>query len=210
VSAEAEAARAHLLKADDTMAALVERLGEVDFDGHRSRRPDDAYGALLRTIIGQQLSVKAARSIYGRLVELFGGHTPSPAELLAADPEVVRAVGLSRSKVAYIYDLARKIEDGDLHLDQLADMSDDDVIAELTQVKGLGRWTADMFLMFHLGRPDVLAVGDLGIRRAIERLYGFEEIPDAETIERLAERWRPYRTYACIYLWESSETKPAV
>src|SRR5262249_52977252 len=133
----------------------------------------------------------------------------TPAELLAADSEAVRAVGLSRSKTLYIYDLAAKVESGELDLSGLADMTDDEVIAELTKVKGLGLWTAHMFLMFHLGREDVLAVGDLGIRRAIEKLYGFEAIPDAETIERLAERWRPYRTYACIYLWESGGNKPA-
>jgi DNA-3-methyladenine glycosylase II len=202
-------AAAHLLKADDKMSALVEKFGELDFEAHRERRPADAYGALLRTIVGQQLSVKAARSIFTRLTDFFGGHTPTPAELLAADSEAVRAVGLSRSKTLYIYDLAAKVESGELDLSGLADMTDDEVIAELTKVKGLGLWTAHMFLMFHLGREDVLAVGDLGIRRAIERLYGFEAIPDAETIERLAERWRPYRTYACLYLWESGGNLPA-
>jgi DNA-3-methyladenine glycosylase II len=110
--------------------------------------------------------------------------------------------------VAYLRSLAQHAEDGELHLDSLGEMADDEVIAELTAVKGLGVWTAHMFLMFHLGRPDVLPVGDLGIRRAVERLYGLEALPDAETLERLGERWRPYRTLACLYLWQSLDNAP--
>jgi DNA-3-methyladenine glycosylase II len=200
---------AHLLKADEKMADLVETLGPLDLEERRRGRPADAYGALLRSIVGQQLSVKAARSIYNRLTEQFGGRTPSPRELLDADPEVVRGAGLSRPKVAYMRDLAEKVEAGDLPLDSLDAMSDDAAIAELTAVKGLGLWSAQMFLMFHLGRPDVLPVGDLGIRRAAERLYGLEGLPDAETLERLAERWRPHRSLACLYLWESLNNAPA-
>lgn len=196
------------LSRDARIAVLIDQHGPLDLEARRRGRPADAYGALLRSIVGQQLSVKAARSIYGRLVELFGGSTPSPGELLGADPEALRGAGLSRPKVAYIRDLARHVEDGDLHLDSLDEMSDDEVIAELTGVKGLGVWTAHMFLMFHLGRPDVLPVGDLGIRRAVERLYGLESLPDAETLERLGERWRPYRTLACLYLWQSLDNPP--
>ncbi|MEA2478316.1 MAG: DNA-3-methyladenine glycosylase [Thermoleophilaceae bacterium] len=200
---------AHLLKSDEKMADLVETLGPLDLEERRRGRPADAYGALLRSIVGQQLSVKAARSIYNRLTEQFGGRTPSPRELLDADPEVVRGAGLSRPKVAYMRDLAEKVEAGELHLDSLDEMSDDAAIEELTAVKGLGLWSAQMFLMFHLGRPDVLPVGDLGIRRAAERLYGLEGLPDAETLERLAERWRPHRSLACLYLWESLNNAPA-
>jgi DNA-3-methyladenine glycosylase II len=198
----------HLTRADDVMAALIEQFGPLDLEERRAGRPDDEYGALLRSIVGQQLSVKAARSIYTRLTDMFGGRTPSPAELLAADPEEVRGVGLSRPKVKYIRDLAQHVEDGSLHLASLDDMSDEAVIAELTAVKGLGEWTAHMFLMFHLHRPDVLPVGDLGIRRAVERHYGLEGMPDAETLERLGERWAPYRTLASLYLWHSLDNAP--
>ena len=198
----------HLGRSDDVMSALIEEHGPLDLEKRRSGRPADAYGALLRSIVGQQLSVKAARSIYERLTDMFGGTTPTPKELLAADPETVRSVGLSRPKVSYIRSLAQHVEDGELHLGSLDEMSDDEVIAELTAVKGLGEWTAHMFLMFHLRRPDVLAVGDLGVRRAVERQYGLEGLPDAETLERLAERWRPYRTLACMYLWHSLDNAP--
>jgi DNA-3-methyladenine glycosylase II len=198
----------HLTRADDVMAALISEHGPLDLEARRRGRPNDAYGALLRSIVGQQLSVKAARSIYERLTEQFGGSTPSPEQLLAADPEVVRSAGLSRPKVAYIRSLAEHVRDGELHLDSLDEMPDDEVITELTAVKGLGVWTAHMFLMFHLRRPDVLAVGDLGIRRAVERLYGLESLPDAETLERLGERWAPYRTLACLYLWHSLDNAP--
>lgn len=198
----------HLTRADDVMAALIEQHGPLDLEARRRGRPDDAYGALLRSIVGQQLSVKAARSIYGRLVDLFGGSTPAPRELLDADPETLRTAGLSRPKVSYLRSLAQHVEDGELHLDSLDDMGDDEVIAELTAVKGLGVWTAHMFLIFRLARPDILPVGDLGIRRAVERHYGLEGLPDAETLERLGERWRPYRTLACLYLWHSLDNAP--
>jgi DNA-3-methyladenine glycosylase II len=190
------------------MARLIDEHGAVVRRDLKLERPGDAYGALLRSIVGQQLSVKAARSIYTRLIEQFGGTTPSPEELLAADPEALRGAGLSRPKVSYIRSLAEHVVDGSLHLGSLDDMSDDAAIAELTAVKGLGVWTAHMFLMFHLRRPDVLAVGDLGVRRAVERQYGLEGLPDAETLERLAERWVPYRTLACLYLWHSLDNAP--
>jgi DNA-3-methyladenine glycosylase II len=162
----------------------------------------------VRSIVGQQLSTKAARSIYERLTALFDGRTPTPAELIAADPEEVRSVGLSRPKVRYLRDLAEHVERGELELDRLDELSDDDISAELTAVKGLGQWTADMFLMFHLRRPDVLPVGDLGIRRAVERAYGLKEIPMAPELEKIAEPWRPHRTLACLYLWRSLDNEP--
>ncbi len=190
------------------MRALVDRIGPLSLDDRRQGRPADPYGALLRAIVGQQLSTKAARSIYERLLELFGGRTPEPAELLAADPDEVRAAGLSRAKVAYLRDLAARVEDGHLPVDRLAEQDDAAVAAELVAVKGLGQWTADMFLIFHLGRPDVLAVGDLGIRRAVERSYGLDSLPDAGELERLAEPWRPQRTLASLYLWRSLDAEP--
>jgi DNA-3-methyladenine glycosylase II len=172
-------------------------------------RPADAYGALLRAIVGQQLSVKAARSIYNRLMELFDGETPTPEQLLAAEPEALRTAGLSRAKVAYLRSLAEHVLSGELELDRLDDLSDEDVMREVTAVKGLGEWTAHMFLLFHLGRPDVLPVGDLGVRRAVERLYGLEGLPSAQELEALGERWRPYRSLASLYLWESLDNAPA-
>jgi DNA-3-methyladenine glycosylase II len=199
----------HLRASDDTMKRLIDDRGPLDDDARQRGRPADAYGALLRSIVGQQLSTKAARSIYGRLTEQFGGRTPTPQELLDADPEVVRSAGLSRAKVKYIRSLAEHVVSGDLELERLPDMGDEEVAREVTTVKGLGQWTADMFLIFHLGRPDVLPVGDLGVRRAVERAYGLEALPDAEELERLGERWRPHRSLAALYLWESLDNAPA-
>jgi DNA-3-methyladenine glycosylase II len=142
------------------------------------------------------------------MTEPFGGRAPSPAELLAADPESFRAAGLSRPKVAYLRDLAERVQDGRLRLDRLVELPDDEVAAQLVAVKGLGPWTAHMFLMFHLGRPDVLPVGDVGVRRAARRLYDLPAPPDAETLTRLAEPWRPYRTVASLYLWASLDNEP--
>ena len=198
----------HLRKADDTLAELIDRLGPLDEEERRRGRPADAYGALLRSIVGQQLSTKAARSIYGRVTELFGGRTPTPEELLAADPEQVRGAGLSRPKVAYMRSLAEHVVSGELELDRLDERSDERIVEELTAVKGLGQWTADMFLIFHLRRPDVLPVGDLGIRRAVERAYGLPGIPAPEEVEMLGERWRPYRSLASLYLWRSLDAVP--
>ncbi len=199
----------HLRAADAVMARLVQEHGVLDDKARRRGRPRDAYGALLRSIVGQQLSTKAARTIYERLTEQFGGRTPTPRELLDADPETIRAAGLSRPKVAYLRDLAERVEDGELELDRLTELPDEEVSDELVQVKGLGRWTADMFLIFHLGRPDVLPVGDLGIRRAVETQYGLEDLPDAAELERIAEPWRPHRSLACLYLWRSLDNAPA-
>ena len=178
----------------------------------RDGRPDrdDHYGALVRAIVGQQLSVHAARAIYGRLTARFGDRTPTPAQILAEDPEELRAAaGLSRAKVGFLRSLAEHVISGELELERLGDLDDDAVVSELVAVKGLGMWTAQMFLMFHLERPDVLPVGDLGIRRAIERAYGLDALPQAPAIERIGEPWRPHRTLACRYLWRSLQNEPA-
>ena len=198
-----------LRASDDTLKAIIDERGPLDLDTRQRGRPEDPYGALLRSIVGQQLSTKAARSIYNRLVELFGGKTPSPQELLDADPEAVRSVGLSNAKVRYVRSLAEHVLSGELELDKLDALGDEEVEREVTAVKGLGQWTAHMFLIFHLGRPDVLPVGDLGVRRAVERAYGLEELPSAEELERLGERWAPYRSLASLYLWESLDNAPA-
>jgi DNA-3-methyladenine glycosylase II len=191
------------------LAALIDASGPLPDSREGRPDPGDHYGALVRSIVGQQLSVFAARAIYGRLTARFGGRAPSPEEILADDPEELRtSAGLSHAKVGFLRSLAEHVISGDLELDRLDRLGDEEVIAELVAVKGLGLWTAQMFLMFHLDRPDVLPVGDLGIRRAIERAYGLPALPDAETIERIGEPWRPYRTLACRYLWRSLRNEP--
>ena len=194
---------------DPVMAALVRRIGPLDHAARRRGRPDDAYGSLVRTIVGQQLSTKAARTIYARLAALFDDRPPTPAELLAAEDEVLREVGLSRQKIGYLRDLAARVRCGELELHALQELTDEEVSREITAVKGLGRWSADMFLIFHLRRPDVLPVGDLGIRRAVERAYGLPGLPDQDTLRSLAGPWRPHRTLASLYLWESLDTDNA-
>jgi len=190
------------------MAALVERIGLLDHAARRRGRPDDGYGALVRTIVGQQLSTRAARTIYARLVGLFGDNPPTPAELIAAEEADLRAAGLSRQKISYLRDLAARVHGGKLELESLHALPDEEVAARITAVKGLGRWSADVFLMFHLGRTDVLPVGDLGIRRAIERAYGLPALPGPDDLRTIAEPWRPHRTLACMYLWESLDLGP--
>jgi len=198
-----------LRTADPVLAGVIDAVGKLP--NARQGRPerDDHYGALVRAIVGQQLSVFAARAIYGRLTERFGGRPPTPQELVAQEPEELRAAaGLSRAKVGFLRSLAEHVLSGELELERLDRLPDDEVIAELVAVKGLGEWTAHMFLMFHLERPDVLAVGDLGIRRAIERAYGLDELPAPAEVERIGEAWRPFRTLACRYLWRSLQNEP--
>lgn len=191
------------------MIRIVGDAGPLGTEGRRRGRPTDPYGALVRTIAGQQLSTKAARAIYVRLESLFEGRAPAPEEILAADEGALRAAGLSRPKISYLKDLAWRVTAGDLDLDALEVLPDDEVVDKITSVKGLGRWSADMFLIFHLERPDVLPVGDLGIRRAVERAYGLPSLPDPETIHGIAAPWRPHRTLASLYLWGSLDNLPA-
>ncbi len=205
-------ARAELAGADPAMAALIERIGEIDLKTRLRRRseekPPDAYGALLRAIVGQQLSTKAARTIYLRVCELFGGSTPSPKQLLEASEEDLRGCGLSGRKVEYVRDLAVHVLDGELELDRLDELSDEEAIAELVAVRGLGQWTAEMFLLFHLERPDVLSGGDLGIRKAVQIEYGLQEMPTPQRVLEIGEPWRPHRSLASLYLWESLASVP--
>lgn len=191
--------RAHLGR-DVKLARIIERVGPFKL---QLREEGSHFGALLRSIVYQQLSGKAASTIHGRVLDLFGGREPRPAELLAASDEKLRAAGLSRQKISYLKDLARHADAG--AIDRLHELEDEEVIAQVTAVKGVGVWTAQMFLMFRLGRPDVLPVLDLGIRKAIQRAYGLRKMPDATKIEALASKWRPHCTVACWYLWRSLE-----
>lgn len=203
-------AEAHLRAADPVLGALIDAVGPDGLGDPRAGRPDDHYGALVRAIVGQQLSTKAARTIYLRLCDRYGGRTPTPAELVADDLDALRAAaGLSRAKASYLRSLAEHVIDGELELRRLDEMPDEEVTAELVAVKGLGVWTAQMFLMFHLERPDVLPVGDLGIRRAVERAYALPALPDPARLTEIAEPWRPHRTLACRYLWRSLDNEPA-
>jgi DNA-3-methyladenine glycosylase II len=205
-------AREQLAAADPTMAALIARVGEIDLATRLRRRseerPADAYGALLRAIVGQQLSTKAARTIYGRILEIFDGSTPPPEQLLEADESALRAAGLSGRKVEYVRDLAAHVLSGELELDRLGDLPDDEVIAEIVAVRGLGVWTAEMFLIFHLERPDVLSGGDLGIRKAVQIEYSLDDMPAPARVLEIGEPWRPHRSLASLYLWESLANAP--
>jgi DNA-3-methyladenine glycosylase II len=200
----------HLVEADPVMAALIDRFGKLSLETRRrSRRlPLDAYGTLLRSVVGQQLSAKAAATIYARVVDLFEGAAPAPERLLEIDPERLREAGLSGRKVEYVRDLAAHVISGELELDRLGELSDDEVIAEITAVRGFGVWSAHMFLIFFLERPDVLPTGDLGIRNAVRIEYELDEVPKPAELERIAEPWRPHRSLACIYLWESLANEP--
>lgn len=174
----------------------------------RSQR-EDPFVALVEAIVWQQLSGKAAATIYARVLALLpDGGPPTPSALVALPEPALRAAGLSRAKTAYVRDLATKVLEGSVHLDALDHLDDDAVIAELTKVKGIGTWTAHMFLMFRLHRPDVLPVGDVGIVNAITRAYGLRRPPTPERMRKLAEPWRPYRSVACWYLWASLDVVP--
>jgi DNA-3-methyladenine glycosylase II len=206
------AAREQLAASDPTMAALIERVGKIDLKTRLRRRgeerPADAYGALLRAIVGQQLSTKAARTIYGRVLELFDGRTPPPEQLLKSDEADLRAAGLSGRKVEYVRDLASHVISGELELDRLSELSDEEVVEEIVAVRGLGAWTAEMFLIFHLERPDVLSGGDLGIRKAVQVEYALDEMPPPGRVLEIGEPWRPHRSLASLYLWESLANAP--
>ncbi len=205
-------ARAALAKSDPTMAALIDRVGKIDLATRLRRRkeerPADAYGALLRAIVGQQLSTKAARTIYLRVLDLFDGTDPSPEQLLEVGEAELRGAGLSGRKVEYVRDLAAHVLDGELELDRLDQLDDEEVIAEIVAVRGLGQWTAEMFLIFHLKRADVLSGGDLGIRKAVQIEYGLEEMPAPLKVLEIGEPWRPHRSLASLYLWESLAAVP--
>jgi DNA-3-methyladenine glycosylase II len=167
----------------------------------------DPFKALTRAIVGQQLSTKAAATIFSRFEALFDAF-PTPLQVLAVPDDRLRGVGLSAQKLGYLRDLCRRIVEGELPLDVLDRMDDEAVIENLTQVKGIGRWTAEMFLIFRLQRPDVLPLGDLGIVRAVQRAYKLRKAPTPDRLTRIGEAWRPYRSVACWYLWASLNNEP--
>jgi DNA-3-methyladenine glycosylase II len=197
-----------LMRADKVLRRVMEEQGPIHPEIDRRGSRPDPYEALARAIVGQQLSTKAAASIWAKLLDQFGGKTPTPEQILRKRPTTLRKAGLSNAKVAFLRDLAAHVRDGRLDLKRLAKLSDEDISAELIAVKGIGLWTTEMFLIFHLGRPDVVSAGDLGIRRAIQISYGLEELPSIAEVERIAEPWRPHRTLACLYLWRSLDNTP--
>jgi 3-methyladenine DNA glycosylase/8-oxoguanine DNA glycosylase len=197
-------ARRVLARRDPILRDLMRRHGPC---GLAESQHTDPFVALLHAIVSQQLSTRAAATIAGRVEGLMGGR-PTPSRVARVSDPQLRAAGLSGQKVKYLRDLCARIEDGTLPLDELDRLTDDQVIEALTQVKGIGRWTAEMFLMFRLHRPDVLPVGDLGIVKAVQRAYRLRTVPSPSRLLRLGESWRPYRSVACWYLWASLDNAP--
>jgi DNA-3-methyladenine glycosylase II len=202
-------AREFLRNADPILARLIDAHPDFHPRAWIDELPGlDAFRTLIFQVTGQQLSVRATRTILSRLEQQFGGHLPSPTELLAADPQVLRASGLSARKGATLRALAERFVDGRLSDDTLAQMTDDEVETTLTEVSGIGPWTAHGFLIFALDRPDVLLSGDLALRHAVQRLYGLDHLPTEVEMEEVAERWRPYRSLAVSYLFTSEFGEP--
>ncbi|TAE28593.1 MAG: DNA-3-methyladenine glycosylase 2 family protein [Candidatus Kapaibacterium sp.] len=198
-------AEEHLAKADPVMKELIRKHGEC-----RLKPQADAFFVLCDSIISQQISVKAAAAIMKRFVALFPKEKPEPALLLVLPDEIVRAVGCSSSKVKYLKDLAEKFHDKTLKPKKLVALEDEELIKTLTQVKGIGRWTAEMFLIFSLNRLDVMATDDYGLRKAMMLLYNMPEMPKRAIMLELAEAWKPYRSVASWYLWRSLDNEPSI
>ena len=191
----------HLKKADPVMRAIIERVG-----AYKIQHREPTFETLVRSIVYQQLSGKVASVILGRLIALLPGGKVTPQAILKLTPARMRKAGLSKQKTAYIRDLARKTNKGHVKFETLADLADHEVIEHLTQVKGIGVWTAHMFLIFALRRPDILATGDLGVRVAIRKAYQLEDLPLPKQVEELAAAWRPYSSVAVWYLWRSLDS----
>ena len=192
-------ARRHLARRDPVIRDLMRTHGRC---GLADAQHGEPFGALMKAIVSQQLSTKAAHTIFTRMMALFDG-VPTPQALAALTDAQLRGVGLSGQKLRYMRDLGGKVQDGSLPLLALDAMTDEDVIVALTQVKGIGRWTAEMFLMFRLHRPDVLPVDDLGIVKAVQKAYGLRKTPSPDRLNEIGDAWRPYRSVACWYLWRS-------
>jgi DNA-3-methyladenine glycosylase II len=196
------AALAHLRRVDPTMAEIIARVGACRLE---ARRTGTHYDALVRSIVYQQLSGKAAATIHRRFTELYPGKRAKAELVVVTDDERLRSAGLSRQKIGYLRDLSARVSDRTLPLAHLGRLSDDAIIEHLVQIKGIGRWTAQMFLMFRLGRPDVLPELDLGIQNAIQRAYGLKKRPLPKDVLRIGAKWRPYASVASWYLWRSLE-----
>jgi DNA-3-methyladenine glycosylase II len=195
----------HLAGVDKKLAKIIKTSGPCRISPHA-----DHYGELVSNIVGQQLSTKAAYSIWQRVLALFDGKMPTPEQLLKIDDQKLRDVGLSWAKVRYVKDLAQHIIDGRLDIDHVATMPNDQLIEQLTAVKGIGEWSAHMFMLFGLGRLDILPVGDLGVRKAVQNLYGLPSLPGPEQIITIANQngWHPYESVASWYLWQSLDNNP--
>ena len=198
-------ARSYLRNADPVLARLIDERPAFDPQAWMAQLPPmDLYGALLFQVTGQQLSVAATRSTLGRIQALFGGHLPSPAELLAADPGTLRAAGLSWRKINTLRDLAERMSDGRLNTDVLSGLPDDQVMAELTVIPGIGPWTVQGALIIALGREDVVLPGDLALRKAVRAAYQLDHLPAQQEVLDIAEKWRPYRSLATSYLFSAA------
>jgi DNA-3-methyladenine glycosylase II len=200
VTASSKDFLAHFRKADPVIAAAIKRVGPYTLKPNRDR-----FGMLVRSIVSQQISTSAARSILSRFQELVGGKRFEAEVIARLSPETLRTAGISPQKAGYLLDLAAKVADGTVELARMGRLSDERVIEELTQVKGIGRWTAQMFLIFALGRPDVFPHDDLGVRAAIQRLYGLSELPDKQSSLAIGSRWSPFSTVASWYCWRVLE-----
>ena len=198
-------ALAHLRAADPVLGAWIDQAGPC---GWARQNDGTHFDHIARSIVYQQLSGAAAGTIHGRVLALYGGGNPTPAQVAKTPDETLRAVGLSGRKVEYIKDLARRTHEGSLAVERIHEMDDAEVIATLTSVRGIGEWTAQMVLMFRLGRPDVLPVLDLGVQKAIKLLYRLRTLPTPERVARIGARWAPYRTVASWYLWRRVDDPP--
>jgi DNA-3-methyladenine glycosylase II len=194
-----------LARRDPVIGELIRTHGSC---GLATAQKADHFVALAQAVVSQQLSTRAASTIYGRMLDLLPERRLTPDTLLSISPDLLRSAGLSRSKASYLADLARAVREARVELDTLEALDDEAVIVELTKVKGIGRWSAEMFLMFRLHRPDVLPVGDQGIVRAMQRAYRLRKAPTADRMRKIAEPWRPYRSVACWYLWASLDNAP--
>ncbi|MEO6214301.1 MAG: DNA-3-methyladenine glycosylase [Vicinamibacterales bacterium] len=199
-------ARRALMRRDPILAAIIKRHGACQLGAARDRF--DHFSMLVRAIVFQQLSTKAATTIHTRLVASMPGGTPTPSQLAALSDEQFRAAGISRQKIGYLRDLGDKVASGAVPLADLDQLGDEEVIAALTQIKGIGRWSAEMFLIFRLQRPDVFPVGDLGIVNAMQKAYGMRKKPPPDRMRKIGEAWRPYRSIATWYLWRSLDNEP--
>jgi DNA-3-methyladenine glycosylase II len=202
MTASSTDAQAALRASDPVMAGLVDRLGPVDLGAWRARWSLTPFMALARSVVGQQIAGAAAEAIFGRLQTLVGDRDPAEAIAGATDGEL-RAVGLSGAKAASLRDLSARTLDGRLELNRIEDLSDDEARAQLTAVRGIGPWTADIFLLAQLGRPDILPAGDLGVRHAVQRAYGLDAVPSEREVRAIGEAWRPHRSLATAYLYSS-------